>query len=1336
MEFISVGVVKSGKNIVGFRLLNLISAEQHEIKDVSYNSVYSVLSSGKATIVNLKIVGKEIKGINGKLDRYGEIDVNTHKATKQTLVILREIQGLDGKTVGYLCSDALGNVQRFSKNDTIMYAEKLGIANGKITTSEDGVKRISTIEGTYSTIRSSFGTTEKVKETQDNKKNKVGEVRQLVKQAAAASAISKEKPDATDSDTDAKARLDEANKIILELKKFKEYKGSFPQKLEFSIYRYKKCSEKQLKCLKDNLEDWRKNNKPKIEEQDNTSSEHDKSTKGQINESRDQDKTTKNQTSESDDCKSEITDPVEQDKQLSDTQPSTPQEEEEHDNTEEMINSGKEKIDIPKIEVTASNEDCFEYKLIDGCLYIKGFVSGRELEEVVLPDTVSYNGKIVPIWGISIGAFEGNTTVRVVKTGKYLRDIGNSAFKYCRKLEYIDLSGSGHSMIPAEMCRGCGKLRAVKIGNRVERVHELAFYQCSELHTVEMSDKTEVIARCAFEGCTNLRSINCHAKFINEKAFINCLMLSNFDFNSVVNIGTQAFAGTGFMELEIPGNVKELGRQAFADCALLKKVKICEGVEVIKEFCFGKSKRSCARASSYYEMKGFNNPMHELELIDTPKSVIDVGNDAFRHAKLVEVFTGSACESICISFDIPYKCKDKVNDQNSAHARKMSKIIGASVIKTLKGQLTLEGERFSNPASFNVNSEKLLHAPLADNAISFLKLKTPGELVEPHVKFKGALNYVMDVSEPFTKPLSNLVLRMSPVFFVETAELYGDGYNFIYRITFYIKDDLTNGTFLLFTMGREIVYIAELNLATELIMNEAKLCNVKIPIDNILHAGDKIGSESSIGGEDGKYYDEQDKRSYNVGFMLYNRIVDNGIQIDLTRNNTVIYIPAVGKALHLFDSRKDKKDSYLATRNDFVYYTITKIDDYSSFTEFMRNSCKKGSNDSNKFFTGISQMTESAVNRRKADIAVVGTERQDNLYTVSKEFVALMQAKNKNGSDVTPNDLTYKLFIGLSQSYWMVYKDTEWYYSIASKTLNKTHEYNIEGTKVTEYKSNQVVKFSNPYMNGQKGAYIFVLSRNGSVYNVYASKYTLDEIVKMLFSLTYIRSDFGEENIPELMTDANKLDIVTPELFYHFYDVLYSKNDWELKNYSYTLSGLRVQMSISMYKPTGVFYLVMYRYVAQEEYDRKTREKKVVTYRRKALPILPIGNMDRALMVADTTNKNNKQSRFRDEMMALCIMESSREHNKEYRTLSALNGINPENYYLARQLAIDGEKDTEKYLELIDTRAVYMIGTVNHNRNNGVIEYTDEDFDYTEEDYDYTDEDLGYTDEDLDDDNY
>lgn len=65
--------------------------------------------------------------------------------------------------------------------------------------------------------------------------------------------------------------------------------------------------------------------------------------------------------------------------------------------------------------------------------------------------------------------------------------------------------------------------------------------------------------------------------------------MDEFNFDTVTDIGSASFRNTGFSALNISGSVNQIGRKAFADCRKLREVEVCDGAQVLGEYCFAKS---------------------------------------------------------------------------------------------------------------------------------------------------------------------------------------------------------------------------------------------------------------------------------------------------------------------------------------------------------------------------------------------------------------------------------------------------------------------------------------------------------------------------------------------------------------------------------------------------------------------------------------------------------------------------------------------------------------------------------------------------------------------------
>lgn len=140
MEFIVIGVHKGPENIVGFRIMNI---ENGEVSNVSYQKLYSAMTTNKANIINMEIKDGQIAGSNGDISRY-PVMVNSELVGKSPLIVLMEMSGDKYKVSNYM-----GEVVDMDNEMAVRYSESEGIANGKVVTRANGVRFISSIKGEY-----------------------------------------------------------------------------------------------------------------------------------------------------------------------------------------------------------------------------------------------------------------------------------------------------------------------------------------------------------------------------------------------------------------------------------------------------------------------------------------------------------------------------------------------------------------------------------------------------------------------------------------------------------------------------------------------------------------------------------------------------------------------------------------------------------------------------------------------------------------------------------------------------------------------------------------------------------------------------------------------------------------------------------------------------------------------------------------------------------------------------------------------------------------------------------------------------------------------------------
>lgn len=163
-------------------------------------------------------------------------------------------------------------------------------------------------------------------------------------------------------------------------------------------------------------------------------------------------------------------------------------------------------------------------------------------KEIVLPDSVDYNGKKYPVTEIAIQAFAQLSNLEKIKLPKSIISIGDKCFYYCTSLKSVTLSDS-LATIGQSAFSGCSVLDSLTLPNSLTNIGHEAFSGCKGLGAIILPDSITWIGKYAFRGCTNLAYIR------------------------------------------LPKNLRTIYEYAFADCSSLKKLEIPNGVETISEGC-------------------------------------------------------------------------------------------------------------------------------------------------------------------------------------------------------------------------------------------------------------------------------------------------------------------------------------------------------------------------------------------------------------------------------------------------------------------------------------------------------------------------------------------------------------------------------------------------------------------------------------------------------------------------------------------------------------------------------------------------------------------------------
>ena len=142
--------------------------------------------------------------------------------------------------------------------------------------------------------------------------------------------------------------------------------------------------------------------------------------------------------------------------------------------------------------------------------------------EVVIPESVTYNGTTYPVTGIGLSAF-AESDVSSVTIPSTVTEIVNGAFQNCAKLTRVDIPNSVTTLKSGAFFN-CSQLESVTIGSGVTTISQYAFAYCPKLKEITIPNTVTTIENDAFYQCTGLASvvIGSGVTTIGSSAFYVC----------------------------------------------------------------------------------------------------------------------------------------------------------------------------------------------------------------------------------------------------------------------------------------------------------------------------------------------------------------------------------------------------------------------------------------------------------------------------------------------------------------------------------------------------------------------------------------------------------------------------------------------------------------------------------------------------------------------------------------------------------------------------------------------------------------------------------------------
>lgn len=217
----------------------------------------------------------------------------------------------------------------------------------------------------------------------------------------------------------------------------------------------------------------------------------------------------------------------------------------------------------------------------------------KNVKSLVIPFSIDEQ----EIIGLQDFCFINATNLESVTISKNVSSIGKGIFSGCEKLVSVVVEDFNPKFHSYENCIIDNSLTLVAgcktsvIMNPIERIGDMAFYNCKGLTEIEIPWSVVEIKESAFEKCENLEKVSfpdglglndavmqSTLNKVGVKAFKDCTKLTKIEFpNTLTAINGSAFNNcVSIKNIVIPKNVLTLGAGAFDGCYLLENVEFAK----------------------------------------------------------------------------------------------------------------------------------------------------------------------------------------------------------------------------------------------------------------------------------------------------------------------------------------------------------------------------------------------------------------------------------------------------------------------------------------------------------------------------------------------------------------------------------------------------------------------------------------------------------------------------------------------------------------------------------------------------------------------------------------
>lgn len=159
-----------------------------------------------------------------------------------------------------------------------------------------------------------------------------------------------------------------------------------------------------------------------------------------------------------------------------------------------------------------------------------------EDSNVKIPDHIGSK----PVVEIGENAFQNNSAINKVTVPDTVKKVGDKAFADCKNLETVEFKAEFTTMGSSVFENSA--VSQVELPSKLRKISDSMFKNCKNVTKVTFPDNLMGIGKCAFQGCTAINSmiIGGEVKKIGKDAFADCG--TDFKISSVIGSVTEKYA--------------------------------------------------------------------------------------------------------------------------------------------------------------------------------------------------------------------------------------------------------------------------------------------------------------------------------------------------------------------------------------------------------------------------------------------------------------------------------------------------------------------------------------------------------------------------------------------------------------------------------------------------------------------------------------------------------------------------------------------------------------------------------------------------------------------------